>query len=73
MNTIINKSQFLASQIINNVDVLLVPETKLDDSFSTAQFLLDGFSKHIDWTVAQMEVEFFLILRMTHPLFVHSP
>ena len=45
LNSIINKFQFLASQIINNVDVLLVFETKLDDSFSTAQFLLDGFSK----------------------------
>ena len=32
-------------QVINNIDVLLVSETKLDDSFPTAQFLLDGFSK----------------------------
>ena len=40
-----NKFQFLASQVINNVDILLVSETKLDDSFPTAQFLLDGFSK----------------------------
>ena len=45
INSIPNKFQFLASQVINNVDVLLVSETKLDDSFPTAQFLLDGFSK----------------------------
>ena len=45
INSIRNKFQFLASQVINNVDVLLVSETKLDDSFPTAQFLLDGFSK----------------------------
>ena len=45
INSIRNKSEFLASQIINNVDVLLVSETKLDDNFPTAQFLLDGFSK----------------------------
>ena len=32
-------------QVINNIDVLLVSETKLDDSFPTAQFLLDRFSK----------------------------
>ena len=38
MNSIRNKFEFLASQIINNVDVLLVPETKLDDSFPTALF-----------------------------------
>ena len=45
INSIRNKFQLLASQIINYVDVLLVSETKLDDSFPTAQFLLDGFSK----------------------------
>ena len=27
------------------MDILLISETKLDDSFSSAQFLLDGFSK----------------------------
>ena len=35
---------FLASKIMNNADLLLVSETKLDDSFPTAQFLLDEFS-----------------------------
>ena len=45
INSIRNKFEFVASQIINNVDVLLVSETKLDYSFPTAQFLLDGFSK----------------------------
>ena len=33
------------SQIISNVAALLVSETKLFDSFPTAQFLLDRFSK----------------------------
>ena len=55
-------------QVINNIDVLLVSETKLDDSFPTAQFLLDGFSKPYRLTVAQMAVNFFFILRMTYPL-----
>ena len=45
LNSMRNKFQFLASQVINNVDVLLVSGTKLDDSFPTAQCLLDGFSK----------------------------
>ena len=45
INSVKNKIQFLASQIINNVDVLLVSETELDDSFPTVQFLLHGFSK----------------------------
>ena len=43
LNSINNKFQFLASQIINHVDVLLVSEIKLGDSFSTV--LLEGFSK----------------------------
>ena len=45
INSIRNKFSFLASQIGNNLDVLLISETKLDDTFSTAQFLLDGFKK----------------------------
>ena len=35
INSLRNRSQFLASQIINNVDALLVSETKLDDFFLT--------------------------------------
>ena len=38
INSIGNKFEFLASQIINNVDALLVSEIKLDDSFPRAQF-----------------------------------
>ena len=45
INSIRNKFSFLASQIGNNLDVLLISETKLDDTFSTVQFLLDGFKK----------------------------
>ena len=45
INSIRNKFQFLGSKFINNVEVLLESETKLDNSFPTAEFLLDGFSK----------------------------
>ena len=31
------------SSLNNNTDVLLISETKLDDSFSSAQFRLKGF------------------------------
>ena len=34
----------LSDQIKGNIDVLLVSETKLDDSFPTGNFLIDGFS-----------------------------
>ena len=34
----------LSDQIKGNVDVLLVSETKIDDSFPNRNFLIDGFS-----------------------------
>ena len=43
VNSLRNKFGFLSSQITKYVDILLLSETKLDDSFSTAQFLLNGF------------------------------
>ena len=45
INSIRNKFSFLASQIGHNLDVLLISETKHDDTFPTAQFLIDGFKK----------------------------
>ena len=32
------------SKIASNTDVLMIPETKNDESFPTSQFLIDGFS-----------------------------
>ena len=40
-----NKFSFLASQTGNNLDVLLISETKFGDTFPTAQFSLDQFKK----------------------------
>ena len=34
----------LSDQIKSNIDVLLVSETKIDDSFPIGNFLIDGFS-----------------------------
>ena len=46
INSIRNKFGFLSSQITKYVDILLLlSETKLDDSFPTAQFLRNGFCK----------------------------
>ena len=45
VNSLRNKFVFLSSHITKYVDVLLLSETKLDDSFPTAQFLLNGFCK----------------------------
>ena len=45
INSIRNKFQLLEKKVRDNLDILLISETKLDDSFPYAQFLLDGFSK----------------------------
>ena len=34
----------LSDQIKDNIDVLVVSETKIDDSFRNRNFLIDGFS-----------------------------
>ena len=45
INSIRNKFKFLGKDICASLDILLISETKLDDWFPSAQFLLDGFSK----------------------------
>ena len=45
INSIRNRFDFLCSEISPSLDLLLVSETKLDDSFPTAQFLMSGFCK----------------------------
>ena len=45
INTINNKFEQLKNIIKNNIDVLTVTETKLDPSFPSGQFLIDGFAK----------------------------
>ena len=43
INSIRNKFDVLSSIIDTNIDILLISETKLDHSFSLAQFRLKGF------------------------------
>ena len=44
INSIRNKFEELKMLISGNIDVLVVTETKLDDSFPTGQFFIEGFS-----------------------------
>ena len=44
INSVKNKSEALTYIIDNNLDLLPISETKLDDSFLIAQFHLKGFS-----------------------------
>ena len=44
INSILGKFDHLKVLIVNDIDILVVIETKIDSSFSNAQFRIDGFS-----------------------------
>ena len=44
INSIRSKFELLVPQIASHIDVLMISETKIDESFPTSQFLVDGFS-----------------------------
>ena len=43
INSIKNKFDFLAQQVKGYIDILMISETKLDESFPVSQFLIDGY------------------------------
>ena len=45
INSIRNKFEELIGQVKGTVDVLMISETKIDDSFPIVNFLIDGFSQ----------------------------
>ena len=45
INSIRNKFENLKEVVSNHVDVLVITETKIDKSFTTAQFIIEGFRK----------------------------
>ena len=44
INSLRNKFELLIPQIKDNIDILMIAETKLDESFPASQFLINGFS-----------------------------
>ena len=44
MSSFSNKFIILTDQISGNVDVMVISETKLDDSFPESQFKIPGYS-----------------------------
>ena len=47
INFIRNKFDFLADKIKGNVDIMMISEAKLDNTFPNGQFLIDGFHELI--------------------------
>ena len=44
MNSIHNKFEILSMSVVQYVDILMLSETKLDGTFPSTQFLINGFS-----------------------------
>ena len=44
INSIRNKFELLFSLVLNNIDVLLISETKIDNTFPVSQFFVRGYS-----------------------------
>ena len=44
INSLRNKFELLTEKIKENVDMLLISETKIDENFPDSQFKIDGFS-----------------------------
>ena len=44
INSIRIKFGMLTSMIKDNIDILMVSETKLDSSFTNAQFVIEGYT-----------------------------
>ena len=45
INSIRNKFESLKTVVCNNLDIITIAETKLDSTFTTRQFMIDGFIK----------------------------
>ena len=43
INSIVGKFDHLKVLIVNNIDILVLTETKIDSSFPNVQFKIDGF------------------------------
>ena len=43
INSLRNKFDILSEQVKGSIDIFMVSETKLDDSFPEGQFLIEGF------------------------------
>ena len=51
VNCIRNKFEMLSMSVVQYVDILMLSETKLDSTFPSIQFLINGFSvpHRLDW------------------------
>ena len=64
INSLRNKFDFLVTQVKGYIDILMISETKLDESFPIGQFLIDGYSVPFRLEETKMVVVFYYMLGM---------
>ena len=67
INSLRNKFEALQFIINRNLDIILLSETKLDDSFPSAQFMLKNFGIPIGLTETQMVEDCYFMFVRTYP------
>ena len=73
-NSLRNKFDFLSEQVKCSIDILMVSETKLDDSFPEVQFLIEGFHSsfrfdhNINGDIVRIRAPFLLVGTNMHIL-----
>ena len=50
INSLPNKFEQLKDIVMQHIDILVLTETELDDTFATAKFLVNGFQNRTDLT-----------------------
>ena len=72
MNSIRNRLEFLAKDLASNVDLLMISETKIDNSFLKGQFLLNNSTQqrniHGGETLFYMREDILVKLLSVEPL-----
>ena len=66
INSLRNKLEFLIQQIGRNTDILMISETKLDESFQIGHFFIKGFRTPFRLDRNSPEVVFLCILEITY-------
>ena len=68
INSLRNKFDLLSKQVKGSIDILMVCETKLDDSFPEGQFLIEGFHSPFRFDRNRNGGEIMLYVREDIPL-----
>ena len=63
INSFRNKFDALAEQVKGSADILMVSETKLEDSFPVGQFLIDDFQQPFSFDLNKNGGGIFLYVR----------